>query len=39
MVKLKCPRCGRSWGYRGTLVLATYPSCYKKVRVKECKVK
>jgi len=35
MVKLKCPRCGHVWDYKGRLVLATCPSCGKKVRVEK----
>jgi len=35
MVGLKCPRCGHEWNYKGELLLATCPSCGKKVQVKE----
>ena len=35
MVKLKCPRCGHVWEYKGCLVFATCPSCYKKIDVRE----
>jgi Zn-finger nucleic acid-binding protein len=35
MVKLRCPRCGHVWEYRGNLVLATCPSCYKKIDVRK----
>jgi predicted nucleic acid-binding Zn-ribbon protein len=33
VAKLKCPRCGHEWEYRGRLWLATCPSCGKKVKV------
>jgi uncharacterized Zn finger protein (UPF0148 family) len=35
MVRLKCPRCGYVWEYKGKLVLATCPSCNKKVDVQK----
>ncbi len=38
VVKIKCPRCGHVWDYKGRLVLATCPSCGKKVRVEEHRV-
>jgi len=38
LVMLKCPRCGHVWDYKGRLVLATCPSCGKKVGVERCKV-
>jgi rubrerythrin len=35
MARLRCPRCGYVWEYRGNLVLATCPSCYKKIDVQK----
>jgi rubrerythrin len=35
MVKLRCPRCGHVWEYRGNLVFATCPSCFKKIDVRK----
>jgi DNA-directed RNA polymerase subunit RPC12/RpoP len=38
VVKLKCPRCGYEWEYKGRLRLATCPSCGKKVDVAKNRV-
>lgn len=34
-MKAKCPRCSHEWDYKGELILATCPSCGKKVKVRD----
>lgn len=33
--KTKCSKCGHTWKYNGCLVMATCPSCLKKIEVKK----
>jgi len=39
MVKLKCPRCGWIWDYKGKKqYYATCPNCFRKVNIAKRKV-
>jgi len=33
LARVKCPRCGYVWEYRGKLTVATCPNCLRKIRV------
>jgi ssDNA-binding Zn-finger/Zn-ribbon topoisomerase 1 len=39
MVRVRCPKCGYEWDYKGRLKLATCPNCGRKLAVDRCKVK
>jgi predicted Zn-ribbon and HTH transcriptional regulator len=36
-MRVKCPKCGYEWDYKGRLIVATCPSCKSSVKVKEWK--
>ncbi len=38
MVRVRCPRCGHEWEYRGRARYATCPRCYRKVNVEKYRV-
>ncbi len=35
MTITKCDRCEYEWDYKGKTIMATCPSCYKKVKTKK----
>jgi len=38
VVRVRCPRCGHEWEYRGRGLYATCPRCYRKVSVERHRV-
>jgi predicted nucleic acid-binding Zn-ribbon protein len=38
-MKLKCQKCGHSWDYKGSAVLADCPSCHTRVPTGKTKAK
>jgi len=34
-MKVKCPKCGYEWEYKGKLAVATCPNCLTKFKIKE----
>jgi predicted nucleic acid-binding Zn-ribbon protein len=32
-MRLRCPRCGHTWEYKGKAIYATCPNCLRKVKV------
>jgi len=38
VVRVRCPRCGHEWEYRGRALYATCPRCYRKVNIEKHRV-
>jgi predicted Zn-ribbon and HTH transcriptional regulator len=38
LVRLRCPKCGYVWDYRGKKYYATCPNCFRKVNIAKYRV-